>query len=110
MTDEEWKLRLLERLDEIEAFRSETAEGRRPVALDQQATGRLSRMDALQVQAMEKATERRRSQETMRIRAALKRLEDGEFGWCAGCGDRIPEGRLEVDPTTPVCVRCASGG
>ncbi len=110
MTDEEWKARLLTRLQEIEVSRRNTAEGRRPVELDQQSTGRLSRMDALQVQAMEQATERRRSQEILRIRSALRRLEEGEFGWCIGCGDRIPKRRLEIDPATPTCVRCASGG
>ena len=37
-----------------------SAEGRRPVELDQQSVGRLSRMDALQVQAMAMAVETRR--------------------------------------------------
>ncbi len=38
-----------------------------------------------------------------------KRLDDGEFGYCAGCGEDIAPGRLAADPTTPQCIDCATG-
>ena len=81
-------------------------EERRPVELDQQSVGRLSRMDALQVQAMAHATESRRQIRLQRIKAALERLKSGEFGYCVECGDDIPAARLAIDPTTPRCVDC----
>ena len=68
---------------------------------------RLSRMDALQGQAMSMAARRRRAQLRQRVAAALKRLDEDEFGWCLQCGEPIAAARLEVDPTAPLCIRCA---
>lgn len=83
------------------------AAGRATVALDQQSVGRLSRMDALQGQAMAKAVEQRRAAALKRIDAALARLETGEFGACIACGEDIPRKRLDLDPKTATCVGCA---
>lgn len=79
------------------------------VTLDQQSVGRLSRMDALQQQAMAKATQSRRDANKTRINAALRRLKEGEYGYCLECGDDIPEKRLNFDPAAPTCISCASG-
>lgn len=78
-----------------------------PVALDQEAVGRLSRVDALQMQAMALAGRDRRRAERQRIEAALVRLRTEEFGWCAACGEAIAEARLVNDPTVLHCIRCA---
>ena len=86
-----------------------SAEGRATVTLDQQSVGRLSRMDALQQQAMAQATARRRQGREARIAAALSRMDDGEFGYCRDCGDEIGAKRLALDPTLPICVSCARG-
>jgi len=84
-----------------------TAEEQRPVELDQQSVGRLSRMDALQVQAMAQALEARRQGRLLRIEAALQRLDTGDYGFCEECGENIPAKRLEIDPATERCVDCA---
>ena len=83
------------------------AQSRKVVELDQSRVGRLSRMDALQVQAMSLATDRRREMEIRRIDAALERLACGEFGYCTSCGEEIGMARLELDPAAPTCVACA---
>lgn len=80
-----------------------------PVELDQSKVGRLSRMDAMQGQAMSAAVRRRRERELLRIDAALERLENGEFGYCIRCGAEIPVRRLEIDPAAAQCTGCASG-
>lgn len=85
-----------------------TASKRTPVTLDQQSVGRLSRMDALQGQAMAKAEEVRRQQRLRLIDAALKRIDDGEYGYCVSCGDNIPEKRLRFDPAAARCIGCAT--
>ncbi len=85
------------------------SDSQKTVTLDQQSVGRLSRMDALQGQAMARATAARRDAQGARIRAALARLEDGEFGYCADCGDEISPKRLNLDPATPLCITCAKG-
>ncbi len=46
-------------------------------------------------------------EEILRIRAALRRLRDGEYGSCARCGDDIAAERLKVLPDTPLCRTCA---
>lgn len=79
----------------------------RPVDVDQTSTGRLSRMDALQTQALDLEIDRRRHQEVQRIDAALQRIAEGEYGYCVACGEAIAAKRIENDPTTPVCINCA---
>ncbi|MGQ4879717.1 TraR/DksA family transcriptional regulator [Billgrantia sp. LNSP4103-1] len=85
----------------------ESKESRATVMLDQQSVGRLSRMDALQGQAMAKAEEERRQLAMRRIDAALARLDRGEFGECIECGEWIAVKRLEWDPTVLKCIHCA---
>jgi DnaK suppressor protein len=43
-------------------------------------------------------------QELEDVRAALTRMDDGEFGKCLDCGKPIPEGRLEAIPWAQYCV------
>ncbi len=78
------------------------------VTLDQSCVGRLSRMDAIQSQAMVVEGKRRRLLQLRRIEAALKRIEEDDYGFCLSCGDEISIKRLEFDPATPVCIICAS--
>lgn len=101
--------RLVDRKAELEALGRAGADVRGPVELDPQVQGRLSRMDALQVQAMSQEQERRRQVELTRIAAALERLAAGDYGWCVSCGEEIARKRLENDPSVPTCIDCAAG-
>ncbi len=101
------KKRLVERQGELRAIAESSRESRKPVELDQSSVGRLSRMDALQVQAMALETERRREIELRRIDAALGRIKSGDYGYCLTCGEEIGPKRLEFDAATPVCIDCA---
>ena len=65
-------------------------------------------MDALQGQAMAQETARRRDNEVARINAALKRVDDDEYGYCLACGEKIAVKRLALDPMAAVCVTCAA--
>lgn len=101
-----------ERLLAMRAALEATAEGRREagatVELDQTRTGRLSRMDALQLQAMARENQARARLQLRRIEAALRRLDEGEYGCCVTCGEEISPGRLGADPAVPTCLDCAS--
>ena len=101
--------KLRRRLEELNRLSDISIESRETVMLDPQSVGRLSRMDALQGQAMALATEERRKQERTRIEAALRRIEAGEFGFCLKCDEEIATRRLELDPATPFCLACAKG-
>ena len=100
--------RLNARLEELDAEDAAGAEGQKTVELDQQAVGRLSRMDALQYQAMAQAQARRREAERTKIRAALSRLAEGEYGYCTNCGEEIAPARLKADPAIALCAECMS--
>jgi len=102
------RAQLVERLESLRAASETTADNRRPVELDQTSVGRVSRMDAMQGQAMAVATEQRRRDEARRIEAAIKRIDEGEYGYCIACGEDIAEKRLAVDPTVATCIKCAS--
>jgi len=76
------------------------------VTLDQSRVGRLSRMDALQQQAMASSLKERMQRGEKRIRAALARTNAGSYGKCCQCGDEISIERLNADPATPFCSDC----
>ncbi|MDC0656503.1 TraR/DksA C4-type zinc finger protein [Leisingera sp. SS27] len=97
------------RLTELAAEDARGADAREVVELDQQMVGRLSRMDALQMQAMAKAQGARRQLETQRLKAALARMDKGEYGFCEDCGEDIALKRLQLDPAALKCISCASG-
>lgn len=99
--------RLEDELDQLRAVSAQARDGRRPVVLDQQSVGRLSRMDAMQGQAMAAAVEARRSGRGRAIEAALARLAGEDFGWCDGCGGFIGQKRLDLDPVAQRCIGCA---
>ncbi len=96
---EELKQQLLE---SEEASKEDT----KPVELDQQSVGRLSRMDAMQQQQMYQERARRRKVQLQKIDGALRRIEAGEFGECFVCGDAISLKRLQFDPTQTRCMAC----
>ncbi|WP_305985611.1 TraR/DksA C4-type zinc finger protein [Roseibium sp. MMSF_3544] len=99
--------RLMALKQELESYSELSEDARATVTLDQQSVGRLSRMDALQGQAMAQASERQRRADIQKISAALKRLDDGDYGYCVGCDEEIAEKRLEVDPAAAFCIKCA---
>jgi len=76
------------------------------VELEQNKVGRLSRMDAIQQQAMQKAGQASIEKRLSQIEKALEALRDGDYGYCQECGDEIPEQRLEIRPEALVCVTC----
>lgn len=102
------KQRLLQMQQELVDIIDNKDELEKPVELDQTIQGRLSRMDAMQMQAMVKATRQRNENALIRINAALKRIEDGDYGYCVITDDPIEKARLDADPATPTCLAAAT--
>jgi len=104
--------------DEIEAFRQllerQLAESHDAiqaadtgtVMLDQTSVGRLSRMDAMQQQAMAKGLKERTQRNQRRLQAALTRIKARAFGLCCRCGELMTRERLAADPAAPFCADC----
>lgn len=70
MTPDEARAHLLARLGELDAKDAANSDSRDTVELQQDSVGRLSRMDAIQQQAMAQATARRRVAERAHCRCA----------------------------------------
>lgn len=92
---------------ELEGHSQLSKEARDTVELDQQSVGRLSRMDAMQQQAMAEAQERSRLVDLQRIEMAMRRIREGDYGYCLECDEEIADGRLAIDPMAERCIRCA---
>jgi len=105
--DRRYRPLIVAELDDLRGASAATAQERRPVELDQQSVGRLSRMDAIRNLEMAAGTEARRKARIVALTRALARLDEGEFGSCEDCGDFIGHGRLDADPAAPRCVECA---
>jgi DnaK suppressor protein len=80
-------------------------EGTRPVEPDP-AIGRISRMDAIQIQQMAQASKRTAKRRLQQVEAALRRVDAGEFGECYECGGGVGYRRLKARPESAFCVHC----
>ena len=103
-----FETRLRGELQDLAASSENTSNDRKPVTLDQQSVGRLSRMDAMQGQAMAAAVDARRRGRGKAIESALERLAGEDFGWCDDCGEFIGMKRLDLDPVLTRCISCAA--
>lgn len=104
---EDLRAELERQLRRLERSMSLSEEASRPVELDQQAVGRLSRMDSLQSQHMSQNLHEREQARHAAVRAALERIDSGTYGACAECGSEIAYGRLMVVPEAEHCPACA---
>jgi DnaK suppressor protein len=80
----------------------------RPVELDQQSVGRVSRAEAIQQQQMALAGRQQAIALLRRVDQALQRIDDADFGHCQECGEAIAEARLRVQPWASLCIDCQS--
>ena len=108
INEQDFRARLIAARSELESVAATNDDAAKPVELDQTRVGRLSRMDAMQAQAMSKETQRRRELQLLKIGAAFKRLDSGDLGYCIECGDEISEQRLQVELKTLLCISCAN--
>ena len=92
---------------ELDALLENTVESARPVDLEE-PIGRLSRVDAMQQQSMLAANRAAAMRRRQQVAAALRRIEEGEYGECGNCGEDIDPRRLEAQPEAPLCLACQS--
>lgn len=104
----EFRTRIGEHIDSLNSLQQTANDAAETVTLDQSKVGRLSRMDALQGQAMAVAAVARRKIELSQAEQAIKRIDAGEFGECTECLEQINPKRLEHNPTVALCIQCAS--
>jgi DnaK suppressor protein len=86
----------------------ESDDASKPVTLDQQSVGRVSRIDAIQQQQMASANRDQTIALLQEVDAALKRIESNEYGLCQMCDEPIALLRLQAQPHTANCIVCQS--
>jgi len=69
--------------------------------------GRLTRMDAMQAQAIHKNTYLKAKMRCEHLKHSLKRIHEESFGLCHECEEPIGAKRLLAIPESPFCIRCA---
>ena len=102
---DELSLRLTEERTKLAELLKVTKDGARPVSLSE-PIGRLTRMDALQQQAMTKANRSTYERKLRLVKAALDTIAKGEYGYCRSCEEPIGYRRLTARPETPFCLEC----
>ena len=103
-TELESDLRLLKQ--ELEEQLQQLEQDSKPVELDQQMVGRLSRMDAMQQQQMAVASESHVRAHLSGVNLALAAISAGDFGYCRQCDEPIAWLRLKARPDSRLCVQC----
>ncbi|MCR9142097.1 MAG: TraR/DksA C4-type zinc finger protein [bacterium] len=94
---------------DLEALRSDIAgleESTQPIAPDV-SLGRLTRMDAIQNKSVNEAALSESLVKLEKLKSALTKLDETNFGVCESCGEAIAPARLEYMPETTTCVNCA---
>ena len=90
----------------LEQQLSYNASASEPVQLDQSAVGRVSRVDAIQQQHIAASTRRQTQQRLTSLNAAIRAINNEEYGYCQDCDEPINYKRLQVQPEAVVCLTC----
>lgn len=98
--------RIVEGLVNVKAAIAEANSASATVMLDQSSVGRLSRMDAMQQQAIAQGIRERQEMQKAKLEAALARIDSGSFGACCECGEPVEAERLALDPSVVFCLTC----
>lgn len=78
----------------------------KPIA-PENSLGRVSRMDAINNKGVAEAAHRQAKRKMAKLKMALTKLDDPNFGDCENCGHPIQPKRLMFMPESTSCVRCA---
>ena len=106
MKRDELEEEIKKQIKEIEANIDGLKEGAKPVALDT-SIGRLSRMDAMGTQAVNKKTYESAKMRLDTLKRALTNIHSDTFGLCAECEEEIDPKRLLAMPESLLCIECA---
>ena len=110
--DESEVERLLDQLhhlrDELQEEQGSLQTAAKPVELDQQSFGRVSRGDAIQQQNMARATLGQCEERLRLIDEALRKIDSEDYGFCSECDEPISIQRLRARPEGALCIKCQS--
>ncbi|MCA9402709.1 MAG: TraR/DksA C4-type zinc finger protein [Candidatus Omnitrophica bacterium] len=102
----EIKAAIEERIREIEASLPSLEDTAKPVEPDV-SLGRLTRMDAMQIQQMQEANLQVARANIERLKHSLQIINTEQFGRCRYCKNMIGLERLKALPESTMCINCA---
>lgn len=71
------------------------------------AIGRISRMDAIHNKSVIEAALRKSKEKLEKLKIAITKVDDNDFGICIRCHKPIPLGRILIMPQSRTCVACS---
>ncbi len=102
----ELKASIEQRMADIESNIKSLEETSKPVEPDR-AIGRLTRMDAIQIQQMQEANLATARSNILKLQEGLRKIDEGTFGQCQYCKGMIGFERLKALPESNMCINCA---
>lgn len=96
-----------EKICAIEEEIMELKELTKPIS-PENAIGRLSRMDAINNKSINEAALRKSEEKYSKLKYALTKIDEPEFGMCDRCGKPIQPQRILLMPESNYCVSCAA--
>lgn len=107
---EEQPARFRERLDEARdtaiVVLGLTVDDVKPIEASGSAIGRVTRIDAIQMQRMAQMSRAQLELRVAKVRNALAALDAGTYGTCRFCKGPIDFSRLEALGEAPFCLPC----
>ncbi len=103
----EIRVLIISEIEKTEKLIREYTELTKPVE-PENAIGRISRMDAINNKSVTEATLRKAKDKVGKLKFALSRVDDDDFGRCISCKKPIPLGRILIMPQARTCVSCSS--
>lgn len=110
MSKEERKKLKAKIIQEIEKAKAEIIdiEKRTVPITPENSLGRVTRMDAINNKSVMEAALTNKKATLTKLKVALSKIDDIDFGNCTLCGHPIQPARLIYMPESTKCVRCAS--
>jgi len=104
---EELKKKIIELLEKSKEDLVEISKMTLPVK-PENSLGRISRMDAINNKAVMEVAQRNKEAKIAKLKLALLKIEDDDFGTCKDCKNQIQSMRLMYLPESTLCIHCAS--
>lgn len=106
MNKKEIETKILEEIRSSESHISDLIDLTKPIS-PENAIGRISRMDAINNKSINEASLRQAEEKLKKLKAALEKVNNKDFGICIRCEKPIPIGRIMLMPHSTKCVNCA---
>lgn len=97
---------VISEIKKVKSNISELKDLTKPIS-PENAIGRVSRMDAINNKSINEASLRKAEEKLDKLKAALTKIDDKDFGICVRCKKQIPVGRIMLMPQSNKCVNCA---